>query len=163
MSGAWTTIGLKESMKELFDDINQQMEISGNQSQEMRRLIRIIYRHFQTRHNMRLGDPKMLSLISHQVELNLIYQEAEIYRKSPRTTLTEKHFAIKRYFHTVVQRVEQTFCSAKDWMGTALDPLTAQVHEHRSVLSQQLSDLKLAGHSRATVRQRLATLKKDTA
>ncbi len=167
MSGSWTTIGLKESMKELFDDINQQMEIAGNQSQEMRRLIRTIYRRFQSRHNMRLGDPKMLSLISHQVELNLIYQEAEIYRKSPRTALTEKHFAIKRYFHTVVRRVEQTFRNAhndsKDWLETALDPLTEQVHEHRSVLSQQLSDLKLAGRSRTTVRQRLATLKKDTA
>ena len=167
MSGAWTTIGLKESMGELFDDINQQMEAAGNQSQEMRRLIRTIYRRFQTRHNMRLGDPKMLSLISHQVELNLIYQEAEIYRKSPRTALTEKHLAIKRYFHTVVRRVEQTFRNAhndaKDWLETALDPLTAQVHEHRSVLSQQLSDLKLAGRSRTTVRQRLATLKKDIA
>ena len=167
MSGSWTTIGLKESMKELFEDINQQMEIAGNQSQEMRRLIRTIYRRFQSRHNMRLGDPKMLSLISHQVELNMIYQEAEIYRKSPRTTLTEKHFAIKRYFHTVVRRVEQTFRNAhnesKEWLETALDPLTAQVHEHRSVLSQQLSDLKLAGRSRTTVRQRLATLKKDIA
>jgi hypothetical protein len=167
MSGAWTTIGLKEAMRELFDDINSQMEIAANQSQEMRRLIRTIYRRFQTRHGMNLGDPRMLSLITHQVELNLIYQEAEIFRKSPRTALTEKHFAIKRYFHTVVRRVELTFRNAhndaKDWLETALDPLTAQVHEHRAVLSQQLSDLKLTGRSRTTVRQRLQALKQDTA
>ncbi len=167
MSGAWTTVGLKEAMRELFDDINNQMEIASNQSQEMRRLIRTIYRRFQTRHGMNLGDPRMLSLISHQVELNLIYQEAEIFRKSPRTTLTEKHFAIKRYFQTVVRRVELTFRNAhneaKDWLETALDPLTAQVHEHRAVLSQQLSDLKLTGRSRTTVRQRLRALKEDTA
>ncbi|WP_456374657.1 dynamin family protein [Thiolapillus sp.] len=167
MSGAWTTVGLKEAMRELFDDINSQMEIAANQSQEMRRLIRTIYRRFQTRHGMNLGDPRMLSLITHQVELNLIYQEAEIFRKSPRTTLTEKHFAIKRYFQTVVHRVELTFRNAhndaKDWLETALDPLTAQVHEHRAVLSQQLSDLKLTGRSRTTVRQRLQALKQDTA
>ncbi|BAO45514.1 dynamin family protein [Thiolapillus brandeum] len=167
MSGAWTTIGLKEAMRQLFDDINSQMEIAANQSQEMRRLIRTIYRRFQTRHGMNLGDPRMLSLISHQVELNIIYQEAEIFRKSPRTALTEKHFAIKRYFHTVVRRVELTFRNAhndaKDWLETALDPLTAQVHEHRAVLSQQLSDLKLTGRSRTTVRQRLRALKQDTA
>ncbi len=167
MSGAWTTIGLKEAMRQLFDDINSQMEIAANQSQEMRRLIRTIYRRFQTRHGMNLGDPRMLSLISHQVELNLIYQEAEIFRKSPRTALTEKHFAIKRYFHTVVRRVELTFRNAhndaKDWLETALDPLTAQVHEHRAVLSQQLSDLKLTGRSRTTVRQRLRALQQDTA
>ena len=167
MSGTWTTIGLKDAMRQLFDDINSQMEIAANQSQEMRRLIRTIYRRFQTRHSMNLGDPRMLSLISHQVELNLIYQEAEIFRKSPRTALTEKHFAIKRYFHTVVRRVELTFRNAhndaKDWLETALDPLTAQVHEHRAVLSQQLSDLKLTGRSRTTVRQRLRALKQDTA
>jgi len=51
-------------MQELFDDINQQIETAGNQSQEMRRLIHTIYRRFQTHHNMHLGDPKMLSLIS---------------------------------------------------------------------------------------------------
>ncbi|HDK37997.1 MAG TPA: hypothetical protein ENG92_03160 [Thiolapillus brandeum] len=167
MSGAWTTIGLKEAMRELFDDINRQMEVAGGQSQEMRRLIRTIYRRFQARHEMQLGDPKMLSLISYQVEINLIHQEAEIYRKSPRTTLTEKHFAIKRYFQTVVRRVEQAFCNAhndaRDWLETALDPLTAQVHEHRSALSQQLVDLRLAGRSRSTVRQRLAALKRDIA
>lgn len=166
MTGAWTTIGLKEAMRQMFDEISQQMETAGNQSQEMRRLIRTIYRRFQTRHDMQLSDPRMLSLITYQVELNLIHQESEIFRKSPRTALTEQHFAVNRYFQTIVQRVTKTFenaySEAREWLETALDPLTTEVHEHRSILSQQLSDLKLAGRSRSMVRQRLSALEKES-
>ena len=165
MTGAWTTMGLKEAMRQMFDEINQQMEIAANQSQEMRRLVRTIYRRFQTYHDMQLAEPQMLSLISHQVELNLVHQESEIFRKSPRTTLTEQHFAVKRYFQTIVTRVRRIFLQAhsdaKDWLETALDALTQEIHEHRNILSQQLADLKLSGRSRSMVRQRLTTLDRD--
>ncbi len=165
MTGAWTTIGLKEAMKSLFEEINQQMEIASNQSQEMRRLVRTIYRRFQTQHDMQLAEPQMLSLVSHQVELNLVHQESEIFRKSPRTTLTEQHFAVRRYFQTIVTRVRKIFlqahADAKEWLETALDPLTQEIHEHRNLLSQQLADLKLSGRSRSMVRQRLATLDRE--
>ena len=165
MTGAWTTMGLKEAMRQMFDEINQQMEIAANQSQEMRRLVRTIYRRFQTYHDMQLAEPQMLSLIGHQVELNLVHQESEIFRKSPRTTLTEQHFAVKRYFQTIVTRVRRIFMQAhsdaKDRLETALDPLTQEIHEHRNILSQQLADLKLSGRSRSMVRQRLTTLDRD--
>jgi len=165
MTGAWTTIGLKEAMRELFEEINQQMEIASNQTQEMRRLVRTIYRRFQTQHGMQLAEPQMLSLIGHQVELNLVHQESEIFRKSPRTTLTEQHFAVRRYFQTIVTRVRKIFlqahADAKEWLETALDALTQEIHEHRNVLSQQLADLKLSGRSRSMVRQRLASLDRE--
>ncbi len=165
MTGAWTTMGLKDAMKELFDEINRQMEVAASQAHEMRRLVRTIYRRFQNRHGMQLSEPTMLSLVSHQVEFNLVYQEAEIFRKSARTTLTEQHFAVKRYFQTVVSRVRKIFLQAhaesKEWLQTALDGLTQEIHEHRNQLAQQLADLKLTGRSRSMVRQRLASLEQD--
>lgn len=166
MSGAWTTYGLKEAMRILFDDISERMKTASDQSQEMRRLIRTIHRRFQTQHDMALGDPMMFSIISHQVELNLVHQESEIFRKSPRTTLTEQHFAVRRYFQTIVHRTQQIFRSAHndatDWLDTALDPLTMQIQEHRYLLADQLNDLKHAGQSRVTVKQRISTLRQDT-
>lgn len=166
MTRTWTTThGLKEAIRILFEDINRRMQIASDQSQEMRRLIRTIHRRFESRHQMHLGDPKMFSIISHQVELNLVHQESEIFRNSPRTTLTEQHLLTRRYFQTIVRRVEEIFRSAhndaKDWLETALDPLTTQINEHRSMLTEQLNDLKHAGHSRSTVKQRVETLKKD--
>lgn len=166
MAGAWTTHGLKEAMRILFDDISEKMKTASDQSQEMRRLIRTIHRRFQTQHDMALGDPMMFSIISHQVELNLVHQESEIFRKSPRTTLTEQHFAVRRYFQTIVHRTQQIFRSAnndaKDWLDTALDPLTMQIQEHRYQLTDQLNDLRHAGQSRVTVKQRINALKQDT-
>ncbi|HIE54365.1 MAG TPA: hypothetical protein EYP90_04150, partial [Chromatiaceae bacterium] len=165
MTGAWTTLGLKEAMRQMFEDVNLQMEIASNQSQEMRRLVRTIYRRFQAHHDMRLAEPQMLSMISHQVELNLVHQESEIFRKSPRTALTEQHFAVRRYFQTIVVRVRRIFMQAHgdahDWLEIALDSLTREIQEHRNILSQQLADLKLSGRSRSMVRQRLTTLDKE--
>jgi len=166
MSGAWTTKGLKKAIGRLFLDINLHMQTASDQSQEMRRLIRTIHRRFQSRHSMDLGEPRMFSIIMHQVDLNLVHQESEIFRSSPRTTLTEQHFAIKRYFQTIIRRVRKIFRAArsdsKDWLDTALDPLTMQIHEYRNLLSQQMNDLKNAGQSRTTVNQRLITLKRNT-
>lgn len=166
MTGAWTTKGLKNAIRLLFQDINQHMQTSSDQSQEMRRLIRTIHRRFESRHEMDLGEPRMFSIIKHQVELNLVHQESEIFRNSPRTTLTEQHFAVRRYFQTIIRRVKEIFraarSDAKDWLETALDPLTMQIHEHRALLSQQMNDLKHAGQSRTTVNQRLIALKRDT-
>ncbi len=166
MVRAWTTMGLKKSVGLLFTEINQHMQAASDQSQEMRRLIRTTHRRFQSRHDMQLGEPRMFSIIKHQVELNLVHQESEIFRNSPRTALTEQHFAVRRYFQTIIRRVEDIFRSArsdsKDWLDTALDPLTLQIHEHRTLLSQRMSDLKNAGQSRTTVKQRLVTLKRET-
>ena len=165
MKGAWTTLGLKEAIRQLFHEINRRMETATTQSQEMRRLIRAIYRRFQTQHGMQLAEPEMLSLVPHQVELNLVYQESEIFRKSPRMALMEQHFLIRHYFRSILTRVRRIFMQAhseaRQWLETALDPLTQEIHEHRNALAQQLNDLKLSGRSRSMVRQRLASIDKE--
>lgn len=162
MSGAWTTRGLKEAMKLMYADINQRMEVSSEKTQAMRRLVRAIYRRFQTDHKFQLAQPIMFSIVSYQVELGLLHQQSEIFRKSPRTMLTEQHFAVKRYFHTIVRKTQKLFANANNeaehWLNTALEPLTIQVKEHRGALSDQLNNLKEAGKSRNTVRTRIKTL-----
>jgi len=165
MIGAWTTPGLKAAMGVLFDEIHERMMTAGTQSQEMRKLIRGIYRRFRKEHGFVLADPSMFSIVSHQVELNLVRQEAEIFRNSPRSTLTEQHLLVKRYFQTMVRRTQEIFHTAynqaKDWLETAMDPLTMQIHEHRKLLNDELEGLRQAGQSRATVRQRIQVLKTD--
>ncbi|MGV6826234.1 MAG: dynamin family protein [bacterium] len=165
MKGAWTTFGLKNAMGELFEEINQRMEIASAHAQAMRRLIRTIYRRFESQHDFVLGDPRMFSIITHQVELGLVHQESVIFQNSPRTTLTEQHFAVRRYFQTIVRRVREVFsvaCNdASDWLDTAIDPLTRQIQEHRSMLEDQLSNLQQAGESRYTVDQRITAISRD--
>ncbi len=165
MSGAWTTHGLKQGMRILFNDINSRMETIGTQTLSMRRLVRTIYRRFQTDHNFHPAQPMMFSIVKHQVELGLLFQEAEVFRNSTLTTLTEQHFVVRRYFQTIVSRAQKIFAAAREdaqlWLGNALTPLTLEIKEHRGVLSQQVTDLQHAGQSRKTIQHRIGVLKRD--
>ena len=71
MTGAWTTHGLKEAMRALFKEINVRLEVAGKQTQLMRRLLRTVYRRFQSEHGFQLAMPAMISIVRHQVELGL--------------------------------------------------------------------------------------------
>lgn len=163
MSGAWTTPGLKHGMKIMFDDINDRMETVGHQAQSMRRLVRTIYRRFESSHNFPEIRPMMFSIVQHQVEMGLLHQEAEIFRNSTRTALTEQHFVIRRYFKTIIHRVRLVFGQsrkeAKQWLGDALAPLTMQIKERRRSLDRQIRDLQHAGQSRKTIHVRIKALK----
>ncbi|BAN68282.1 dynamin family protein [endosymbiont of unidentified scaly snail isolate Monju] len=165
MSKAWTTPGLKEAMRILFDDINARMETVGQHTAAMRRLIRGIYRRFQTDHDFPPLQPAMFSIVRYQVELGMLHQEAEVFRKSPRTTMTEQHFVVKRYFRTIVDRARHIFREAhreaREWLEHALDPLTVEVKEYRGAISQQIRDLKHASQSRKTIQQRILLMERE--
>jgi hypothetical protein len=162
LSGAWTTKGLRAGMKLLFDDINQRMDTVAEQTQVMRRHVRAIYRRFETDHGFRVTPPPMYSTVKHQVALGLLAQEAELFRRSSRTALTEQHFLVRRYFRTVVRRAREIFAQANkesmNWLQGALKPITAQMREHREQLEANLKDVKTAGHSRQHVKQRESQL-----
>lgn len=162
LSGTWTTKGLRAGMKLLFDDINQRMDTVAEQTQVMRRHVRAIYRRFETDHGFRVTPPPMYSTVKHQVALGLLAQEAELFRRSSRTALTEQHFVVRRYFRTVVRRAREIFAQANkesmNWLQGALKPITGQMREHREQLEANLKDLKTAGNSRAHVKQREAQL-----
>ncbi len=165
MSRAWTTAGLREGMRILFEDINQRMEVAGEQTQLMRRLIRGIYRRFETDHDFPSMQLAMFSITRHQVELSLLHKEAEVFRNSTRTAMTEKHFVVQRYFRTIVDRAHRIFREAqreaRDWLEHALDPLTIEVKEYRGTISQQLHDLKHASQSRKTIQQRTLLMQRE--
>jgi hypothetical protein len=128
----------------------------------MRRHVRSVYRRFETDHGFRVTPPPMYSTVKHQVALGLLAQEAELFRRSSRTALTEQHFVVRRYFSTVVHRAREVFIQAHkeslNWLQSALKPITAQMREHREQLEGNLKDLKTAGNSREHVKQREAEL-----
>jgi chromosome segregation ATPase len=106
----------------------------------------------------------MYSTVKHQVALKLLAQEAELYRRSTRTMLSEQRFVVRRYFNTLVHRARQSFKQAnaesRHWLKTALKPITEQMQEHRDALEERLKDLKTAGQSRKHIQEREAELAK---
>ena len=165
MTGAWTTHGLNDAMRTLIDDLRNTMRAVNDQTHEARKLLRALYRRFQVDHGVEVSLPTMFSLMKHQVELDLLHKEAEAFRRSPKTLLTEQHFVVRRYFRTIITRAREIFRNANDevsrWLEIALEPLQHAMRNRREGLLRQVEDLREAGRSRSELKQRLAALAYD--
>ncbi len=165
MTNSWTTSGMKSSMKDLFEDIRRLMLNVVTQSEQTRKLIRSIYRKFQNEHGFAVVQPKMFSIVKYRVELELLHQEAEVFRNSPVTAMMEQNFVVKRFFSALVERAKNIFDQADNeidgWLSTALEPLIMQIKDHKEMMEKRLSNLQKIGQSRNTLQYRILELQEQ--
>jgi hypothetical protein len=158
----WTTPGLQRSMGELLAALRARMYEVTERSEQARKLLRSIYHRFHAEHGLPAIQPAMFSVMRHRVDLELLYQEAEAFRRSPGTALREKHFVIRRFFIAMVARAREVYAAAREdaqaWVDTALDPLADQLHVRKTHIERRLADLKKVSRSKETLDQRLDEL-----
>ncbi len=165
MADNWTTIGLKSNMRVLFDSMRGDMQAVVEESEQARKLIRSIHRRFQDDYGFIVTQPAMFTAVRRQVDLDQLAHEAEIFRRSPFTAMTEKHFVIKHFFVAMVARARDIFFQTREevdhWLLSSLEPLTQQIKEHRSQMERYLQDLKKINSSRETLQARISELEKQ--
>jgi hypothetical protein len=165
MSNSWTTGGMKTTMKNLFEELRQHMQGIVTQSEQARKLIRSIYRKFQNEHGFAVVQPKMFSIVKYRVELELLHQEAEVFRNSPVTAMMEQNSVIKRFFSALVVRARQIFDRAdaeiETWLIATLEPLVLQIRDHKEMMEKRLSNLQKIGQSRSTLQYRILELQEQ--
>ncbi len=165
MASSWTTSGMKSAMKGLFDEMRSTMFSIVSQSEETRKLIRNIYRKFQNEHGFAVVQPKMFSIVKYRVELELLHQEAEIFRNSPVTAMMEQNFVVKRFFTALVGRAREIFQRAGDeisgWLRSTLEPLVIQIKDHKEMMEKRLNNLQKIGQSRNTLQYRILELQEQ--
>jgi len=161
MNGNWTTVGLQKSMRTLFELMRDDMGQVVKEIEQTRRLVRGIYHRFQSEHDVDL-QPRMFSVMRHRVELELLCQEAEIFRNSPLTAATEKHFVINKFFLALVDRARMIFNLVRyqvdNWLVMALEPLVMHLRERREQIENRFNDLQRISRSRDTLNTRIAEL-----
>jgi len=165
MKGSWTTTGMKTGMKTLFDAISSTMDEAAKQTELTNRLVKSIYNRFHNENEDSDVRPKLFSISSYKQEIETLYQDAEEYRTSVYSTMTEQSFVIKKFFISLVSRARNLYYQlnkdADDWGKRALTPLIRQVKAHKKELKQRLDQLKKAGQSRDTITDRVSGLKKE--
>jgi hypothetical protein len=165
MSNSWTTGGMKSAMKGLFEELRHQMQGVVTQSEQTRKLIRTIYRKFQNEHGFAVVQPKMFSIVKYRVELELLHQEAEVFRNSPVTAMMEQNFVVKRFFSALVNRARGIFERADQeieaWLVSTLEPLVLQIRDHKEMMEKRLSNLQKIGQSRSTLQYRILELQEQ--
>jgi hypothetical protein len=155
MVGCWTTAGMKQDMKTLFDSARAMMEEAYAQAEQARGLIESAYRRFHEEHAFPTLAPPHLSLQPYLQELDRLHAEAEAFRNSPVTTMTEQSFVVRKFFVSLVSHARNLLLKAhgeaESWLKGALRPLGAQIKEHKHLMEQRLETLRRINESRGTL------------
>lgn len=163
MSHTWTTVGLKNSMKGFFDVISETIRNAAGHTDKLNTMVQNFYRKFNEEHNLGNVKPKMFSINRYKRDMERLYHEAEAYRKSPVTTMTEQSFVIKKFFISMVSHARNSFFNAhseaESWGKAAMAPLVARIKEHKDQMEKRLESLRKINESRDTLQARIAELK----
>jgi len=164
MSGSWTTAGMKGGMRNFFNDMTETMDAASEQALELHKIVRAIYHKFHKEHGFREVKPKLFTTSRFQKELDLLYREAELFRKSPVTTMTEQSFVVKKFFISMVSKARNIFFNANQeanrWAKEVISPLKAQIKEHKLDIEKRLLTLRKISQSRDTLEDKIAELEK---
>lgn len=164
MADTWTTVGLKNSMKEFFEVIDTTIKEASALTDKTNMLVQGIYRKFNAEHNLGDTKPKLFTMSKYKRHMERLYHEAEAYRKSPVTTMTEQSFVIKKFFISMVSHARNTFFNAHQeaeaWGKAAMAPLVARIKEHKDQMEKRLESLRKINESRDTLQSRVAELER---
>ena len=162
MSESWTTSGLREAMKSLFDGALDAMERANRQTQQIRGLVQAIYNKFHSEHGLAKIKPANFSLLPQRSQLQKLYEEAEAFRNSPMMIITEQHFVVQKFFVTLASRAREIFSeantAARAWSKAIMAPILSQVREHKILMDQRLENLKKVHENFDNLSDRIAEL-----
>lgn len=162
MAGTWTTKGLRSSMQDFFDIINHSIDQATKQSNKTNVLLQTIFRKFSEDHELPDTRPKMYLTNKFKRDIERVSREAEAFRKSPVTAMTEQSFVIKKFFISLVSSVRNTYymanLDAKNWNKSALSPLFSRLKEHKYQIDKRMESLRKISDSREALQQRILEL-----
>lgn len=164
MAGSWTTVGLKNGMKVFFDGVAKTMHEASERAVEIHKITRAVYHKFHKDHGFPDIKPKLFTTAKYERELDLLYREADLFRKSPVTTMTEQSFVVKKFFISLVSKARNLFFKANKeadrWSKEVIAPLTKQVKAHKADIEKRLATLRKISESRDTLEAKIAELDK---
>ncbi len=167
MAGCWTTGGLKNGMKTFFDGARETMDQALEQAEETRKLVAAIYEKFHKEHGLPAMNPRVFSVTEYHERMSQLYEEAEEFRKSPVTTMTEQSFVIKKFFINLVSQARNVFFkahqNAESWLKEVMNPLIAQILEHKNMMERRLKTLRKINESRDTLDAKIQELESEEA
>ncbi len=152
MVRSWTTPGMATAMKGLFDELRRAMQAIATESERIRKLVRETYDGFQRDFGFETAPPKVFVPMKFRVEIELLYQEVEAFRRSPGLALVEQGVVIKRFHEELVSRARVLFDQLRaafdTWIRDTLQPLAEQIQEHKVVMERRLDNLQRLGRSK---------------
>ena len=166
MVDSWTTSGMKNGMKTFFDGAKDTMNQVNWQVDKSNKLVTSIYDRFREEHGFTDIKPLLFTTQKYSRELAQLYEKAEMFRKSPVTTMTEQSFVVKKFFVSMVSHARNIFFraneDAENWAKTVLLPLAKRIKERKTQLEKRLDNLQKVKTSREKIGENIQRLEKES-
>ena len=160
-----TTYGMKQNIRKLFDDLRDLLQNAIEITAETSRLVKAIHKKFKDEYGFEEIEPKLFSIKPYQVELEMIFEEGEIFRTSTKTAMTEQSIVIHNLYTTLISKardvIRQAHDDATSWGNTALTPLMQQIKDHKKQIENRLQMLRKINESADTVAESIANLQSE--
>lgn len=158
----WTTPGLSRAMKSLFDDLRWVVQAVATESERIRKLVRETYQTFRDDFQFDVPVPRVFVPIRYRVEIELLLQEVETFRRSPAMILLGRGVVIRHFHERMVSRVRVLFDQLREafdgWTREALEPLAEEIREHKAMMETRLEKLQRIGRSDDALRERIEAM-----
>jgi hypothetical protein len=164
MTDTWTTVGLRHGMKTFFDGITQMFGEVDEYTDQLNRMVTTLYTKFNQEHGFKL-EPVQFTSDRYMKQMLQLNTQAEEFRTSPVTTLTEQSFVIKKFFISLVSHARNIFFKANrdadKWSKDVLSPLMSQIKARKLDMEKRLNNLRKVHESHETLQERMEELKKE--
>ncbi len=162
-----TTVGMKQNIRKLFDDLRDMLQDSTDITNETRRLVKAIHKKFKDEYGFKEIEPKLFDIKKYQVELEQVFEEGEAFRTSAKVTMTEQHIVVDKLYSTLISKAKHIIKQAHDdaivWSNSALSPLARQIKDHKKQIEGRLQMLRKINESKGSVAENIAALEAEVA
>lgn len=165
MEGSWTTMGLKTSMKTIFEAMQGRMVQALDQGDQTHTLIKAVYRKFHEEHGLPNLTPQVFSITKYESALNKLVKDAEAFRNSPIMAIASQSYVTHKFFLSFVEHAKAIFRQAnreaRAWLKQVLNPLLQEIKQHKHHMERRLDTLRKVNASRDTLEQKLQELSSE--
>jgi hypothetical protein len=158
------TIGLRAAVKAFFAQIQNNLALSGQKTEEITEMMTVMYRKFSTEHGLALSSPMPFSLEKYRKEIEMI---EGVYHKQfgAAAIMTTPQVALMaKFFDSIASRVKQSFLQAnrdvEAWLKVVMAPLEAQIWEHRSQLKKRKQSIERIHMATDSLEEKVEALEK---
>ncbi len=140
------TAGIRAAVKQFFDQMQHNLVLSGEKTDEIGEMMSVMYRKFSTEHGLALSTPMPFSLDKYRQEIAMI---EGVYQKQFGTARYDDDAQVvlmQKFFDSIASRVKQSFLQAnrdvEAWLKVVMAPLEAQIREHKKQLKQRMQSIE---------------------
>lgn len=165
LMSSWTTAGLAQGMRALFEDLRRTMQTVATESERLRKLVRETYQVFHDDFGVDIPTPTVFAPMKYRVEIELLFQEVESYRQSPSMVFSPRGRVIRRFHQQMVSRALVLFDQLRQaldgWIRDTLQPLALTIQERKGTMEKQLENLQRIGRSKDVLQERIEDMERQ--